>query len=105
MTGEHGAEGLTHVEGGEQAAVLGGKQQEIPRQSLDLELLQHRGERSSLRLGGEDRALDEAREVLRSVEGRVEAGKISGNLIERLPFEGQLEQRLGVTAGYAGTGI
>ena len=84
MAGEHGAEGADHVGGGEQAAVLGGEQQEIPGQSLDLELLQHGGERSALRFGGEDRAFDEPREVLEGVERFVEAVEIGGNLIERL---------------------
>ena len=96
MAGEHGAEGADHVGGGEQAAVLGDEQQKIPGQPLDLELLQDGGERSALLLGGEDRALDQPRKVVEGIERVVEAVKVGGDLVERVCFEGKLEQRGGI---------
>ena len=105
MAGEHGAEGADHVGGGEQAAVLGGEQQEIARQPLDLQLLEDGGERAALLIGGEDGALDQPRQVLEGVERLAEAVEVGRDLLERLLLEGKLEQGGRIAAGYAGTGV
>ena len=105
LAGEHGAEGADHVGDREQAAVLGDKQEEIPGQTLDLELLQDGGERAALLLGGEDRALDEPRQVLDGVERFVETGEIDVDLLERVALKGKLEQSGRIAARNAGTGL
>ncbi len=55
MAGEQRAEGPDHVGHGEEAAVLGGKLQEIRGQPLDLQLLEDGGDGARLLVGGEDR--------------------------------------------------
>jgi hypothetical protein len=91
VAGKHGAEGADHVGDREQAAVFGDKEEEIPGQSLDLELLQDGGERSALFLGGEDGALDEPSQVLDGVERFVEMGEVDGDLLERVALKSKLE--------------
>ncbi len=106
VAGEHGAEGADHVGGGEQAAVLGGEQQEIAGQPLDLQLLEDGGERAALLLGARTTGL---------LTSRVRSSKASSASPKRLRsastcssafcLEGKLEQRGGIAAGYAGTGV
>ena len=64
-------------------------------------LLKDGGERLALLFGGKDGALHQPRQVLEGVQRLVEAGKIDGNLLERLLFESKLEQGGRIAAGYA----
>ena len=105
VAGEHGAKGTDHVGGREQPAILGDEQQEILGQPVDLELFEDSGQRPALLLGAEHRALDQPHQVVEGIERLAEAVEIAGDLVQRLLLKGELEQRGGIAARNAGTGI
>ena len=68
-------------------------------------LLQDGGKRAALLLGGEDGALDQPRQIVEGVERLIEAVEIDGDLLQRLLLHGELEERVGIAARNAGTGV
>ena len=86
-------EGADHGRHGEQAPVGGGDAQEVARQAADPGLRGDGVDGFRLLLGGEDRAVDQARQIGAAVEHRLEAPEVGLDLGDRLLLAGEFEQR------------
>src|SRR5690606_4614196 len=74
---------------------------EIAGETADLGLVENGGNGAKLFFGGEDRAANEALQILGAPDQRFKARKIFKNLVDGLGLVGKLEQSRRIAAGHA----